>query len=117
MNYLLHTLLLAQEAEPQGGLGGAFGFLPLIFVFGVFYFLLIRPASQQRKEHAELLNQLKNGDEVALNGGIYGKIISIDASVATVEVAKNVKLKVLRDRIAGKWPSNPGADSSKSAAS
>ncbi|MEM6531448.1 MAG: preprotein translocase subunit YajC [Myxococcota bacterium] len=117
MTYLIHTLLLAQEAPPEGGAGSIFQYLPLLLMFGVFYFLLIRPASQQRKQHAELLNQLKNGDEVSLNGGIYGKIVSIDASVATVEVAKNVKLKVLRDRIAGKWPTNPGADSSKSAAS
>lgn len=98
----VNAVLAQAEASPQG-----FDFTFLItmgLMFGVFYLLLIRPANQQRKKHQELLNQLKKGDEVQLNGGIYGKIVALDDQVATVDIANNVKVRVLRDRIVGKWP-------------
>tara|TARA_Y100000589_G_C26736470_1_gene459860 strand:+ start:165 stop:506 length:342 start_codon:yes stop_codon:yes gene_type:complete len=77
------------------------GFVALM-VF-VFYFLLIRPANKQRKEHETLLNALKKGDEVVTNGGLWARVVSIDDSVATVELADKVKVRILKDRIAGKW--------------
>jgi preprotein translocase subunit YajC len=69
----------------------------------VFYFLLIRPANKQRKEHDLLLNALKKGDEVVTNGGLWARVVSIDESVATVELADKIKVRILKDRIAGKW--------------
>lgn len=104
----VHAVLAQAEQAPQG-----FDYSFLItmgLMFGVFYLLLIRPASQQRKKHAELLNQLKKGDEVQLNGGIYGKIVSLDDAVATVDIANNVKVRVLRDRIVGQWPQPKSGD-------
>lgn len=114
MMFILQTLVLAQEAEKSGLFETVVQFLPMALVGLVFYLLLIRPSQQQRKKHEDLVHQLKNGDEITLNGGLYGKIVSMEESVATVEIAKNVKVKVLRDRIAGPWPSTP-ADSTKSA--
>ncbi len=109
---LLSAVLAQAEGQPQG-----FDYSFLItmgLMFGVFYLLLIRPANRQRKKHQELLNQLKKGDEVQLNGGIYGKVVALDEQVATVDIASNVKVRVLRDRIVGKWP-DPKAGDGKSA--
>jgi preprotein translocase subunit YajC len=101
--------MLAQAAEGTtgSGLGGfmdsAGGILPLVLMFGVVYLLLIRPASKQRKQHAEMLNQLKKDDEVVTSGGMYGRIINLEDKVVTLEIADKVKIRILRDRIAGKW--------------
>ena len=108
MSVLIHlTDLLVREgdaAQPQGGaMGGVMGMLPLLLMFLVIYFLLIRPASRQRKQHQELLGQLKKDDEVVTSGGMYGKIIALDERVVTLEIADKVKIKILRDRISGRW--------------
>ena len=92
----------AGEAAP-GIFGSLGGMLPLVLMFGVIYLLLIRPASKQRKDHAALLNRLKKDDEVVTNGGIYGRIVSLDDKVATLEISDKVKIRIMRDRIAGLW--------------
>jgi len=105
-------IMLAQAegtegASPGSPLDSIGGILPLVLMFGVIYFLLIRPANKQRREHAELLNKLKKDDEVVTNGGIYGKIVGLDEKVATIEIADKIKIRIMRDRIAGRW--NPEA--------
>ena len=103
----LNQLLLAQvQGAPvgQGGFMEVYGSVIMLgMMFGVIYFLLIRPANKQRQEHAELLNKLKKNDEVMTNGGIYGKITNIDARVVTLEIADKVRIKILRDQIRGRW--------------
>jgi preprotein translocase subunit YajC len=98
---------------PAGPLAGLTGLLPFVLMFGVIYFLLVRPANKQRKDHAELLNTLKKDDEVVTTGGIYGRIIGLEDKVATLEIADKVKIRILRDRIAGKW--NPDSVSATTA--
>jgi preprotein translocase subunit YajC len=84
----------------QGG-AGIISFLPLILIFFIFYFLLIRPQSKKAKEHKKMLEGLKKGDKIITSGGIYGVIDSIDNDVLTVKIAENVKIKVSRSAIAG----------------
>ena len=99
----------AMGASPGGGEGpqGAAGlfqsFLPLIIIFGIFYFLLIRPQSKKAKDHKDLLGNLKRGDKVLTTGGIYGLIEDIDGSVVTLKIGikDDVKIKVERNYIAG----------------
>ena len=118
MNLLSHlqTMVLAQaEAAPPAGDGGFLdrygGMLPLLLMFLVIYFLLIRPAGKQRKQHQELLTSLKKDDEVVTAAGFFGRIVSIDDKLVVLEIADKVKIKILRDRIAGRWqdPSSPEA--------
>ncbi|MEK7704923.1 MAG: preprotein translocase subunit YajC [Myxococcota bacterium] len=90
-------------ASDAGPLGGLFGMVPLLLMFAVVYLLLIRPANKQRREHQTLLSALKKDDEVVTTGGIYGRIISLEERVVTLEIADRVKVRVLRDRIAGRW--------------
>jgi preprotein translocase subunit YajC len=91
----------AQDASPQGGL---ISFLPLIVIFVVFYFLLIRPQTKRAKEHRQLVANLATGDEVVTNGGLLGRITHVGESFVTVEVADNVKVKLQKHAVASVMP-------------
>jgi len=93
-------IALAQTAPGFGGAGGMLGFLPLVLVFVIFYFLLIRPQQKKAREHQDMLSRLKKNDEVMTSGGIYGKVVALADNVVTVEVAPNVRLRVHRPQIA-----------------
>lgn len=85
---------------PQGG-GGAFAsFIPLILIFVIFYFLLIRPQQKRTKEHKKMLDELKRGDKVVTSGGIYGLVESVGPHTVVLKVSENVKIKVGKGYIA-----------------
>jgi preprotein translocase subunit YajC len=89
------------------------GILPLILIFVVFWFLLIRPQQKRMKEHRALIAAIKKGDEVMTAGGIVGKITKAHEGSPTVEVeiADGVRVNVARGQIAGLWnpqPMQPG---------
>ena len=73
--------------------------MPFLFIFLLFYFLLIRPAQKRQKKHQELVNQLKKGDSVITSSGILGIIYGLTDSFVTLEVADNVRIRVLRSQI------------------
>ncbi len=80
----------------------AFGtFLPLILIFAVFYFLLIRPQQRKVKQHKEMLSNLKRGDKIITSGGIIGTINKVtDNRELNVEVAENVEIKIAPGMVA-----------------
>ncbi len=83
---------------PAGGMD--WGFMVMIAaLFGIFYFLLIRPQQKQQKEHKDMLANLAHGDTVMTNGGIHGKVVAITDNVITLEVADKVRIKVGRNFI------------------
>ena len=94
---------MADLAYAQTGGGGApsplVQFLPLVLVFAVFYFLLIRPQQQKAKAHREMVNNLKRNDEVVTAGGLYGRVVELNEKIVTLEVAPNVRVRVDRPRI------------------
>ena len=95
---------IAYASAPAGGAGAAGGFasfIPLILIFVVFYFLLIRPQQKQAKQHQKFLSELKKGTRVLTKGGIHGVITELDGNVLSLEIAKDVTIKVSRDAIAG----------------
>lgn len=106
---MLTGIVYAMAAPPGGGEGsqGAAGlfssFMPLIIIFAIFYFLLIRPQSKKAKEHKEVLANLKRGDKVVTTGGIHGVIEEIDGSVITLKVGikDDVKIRIDRNFVAG----------------
>jgi preprotein translocase subunit YajC len=89
----------AQASPGTGGPSQLISFLPLLLVFVIFYFLLIRPQQKRTKEHQQMLSKLKKNDEVMTSGGIYGKVTSLSDSVVTLEVAPNVRIRVHRPQI------------------
>ena len=80
----------------------AFGtFLPLILIFAVFYFLLIRPQQRKVKQHKEMLSNLKRGDKIITSGGIIGAITKVsDNRELTVEISENVEIKIAPGMVA-----------------
>jgi preprotein translocase subunit YajC len=97
--------MLISPALAQAGAAPApdlFGFLmPMVLIFVVFYFLLIRPQQQRVKQHRAMVDNLKRGDQVVTGGGIFGKVTRVEAGDATllVEIAPNVQVKVARSTI------------------
>lgn len=74
-------------------------FLPLILIFVIFYFLLIRPQTKRAKEHRKMVSELKSGDEVITGGGIVGRITETGDQYLKVEVADGVVLKIQRQTV------------------
>ena len=96
------TLVLAQETAAQSPLGGgAFltSLLPFILIFILFYVLLILPQQRRQKKHRAMLEALKKGDRVVTSSGILGTVMNISKDSITLQVADNVKIRVLRDSI------------------
>lgn len=80
--------------QPGGGGQGLFGSLvPLILIFVIFYFLLIRPQQKKAKEHRKMIENLKKGDKVITSGGVYGVIEAISTNTVTLKIAENVRVK------------------------
>ncbi len=86
-------------AGQQGGGSGYEGIIMLVIMFAIFYFLLIRPQQKRAKQHKELIEALKAGDQVVTAGGIHGKVVAVQDTVVTVEVATGVKIKLNRSSV------------------
>jgi preprotein translocase subunit YajC len=98
---MLVSPAFAQAAgQPAGLMGGIESFLPLILIFVVFYFLMIRPQQKRMKLHKEMLGQLRRGDRVVTQGGILGVVNKVvDDKEVVVEIAEGVRVRVLRATI------------------
>jgi len=95
-------LLFAQAAAPAGTPQQPnifMSMMPLIFIFIIFYFLLIRPQQRKAKEHAKLVSSLKTGDSVVTNAGIHGVISNVKEKTVIVKIADNVKVEFDRAAI------------------
>jgi preprotein translocase subunit YajC len=88
----------SQASSGQGG--QIMAFLPLILLFAVFYFLLIRPQQKRAKTHKQFIENLKKGDRVVTSGGMYGTITGVTDDSVTIEVAEKVRVRVLKSAIA-----------------
>ncbi len=99
-------LAFAMAGPPGGGAGSGGGMaafqqiIPLVFMFAIFYFLLIRPQQKKAKEHKTLLDALKKGDNVVTAGGVHGKVTSVDDTIVTLEIATGVNIKITKSYIA-----------------
>ncbi len=111
MRFLLVSLLMTfaglSSAFAQGAPGGAGGSPPIImqlipfaFMMVVLYFLMIRPQAKKQKTHTEFLQKLKRGDEVITSSGILGTVEGLTDTFLTLEIAPNVRIKILRSQVA-----------------
>jgi len=102
---VLAPTLAYAGALGDGGFGGAGGYqalIPLLLMFAVFYFILIRPQQKKQKSQREMLQNLKTGDQVITSGGLYGTIVAIDEQKITLRIAENVKVVVGRSFVASR---------------
>ncbi|MBN8531577.1 MAG: preprotein translocase subunit YajC [Alphaproteobacteria bacterium] len=76
------------------------GLMPLILIFAVFYFLLIRPQQKKLKEHQKLVEALRRGDKVVTGGGILGEVTKVEDNIVHIEIAPNTRVRVMKGTIA-----------------
>ena len=115
---MLISPAFAQDASgPLASLAGVGQFLPLVLIFAVFYFLLIRPQQQKQKEMKKMLSELKRGDRVVTGGGILGVVTKPpkpDEREIEVEIAANTRVIVLRETITAVVKPTAANDTKKS---
>jgi preprotein translocase subunit YajC len=100
MNFSLITDAMAQAQGPAAGQSNPLTMLlPMLILFGAFYFLMIRPQQKRVKEHQQLIESLKKGDEVETSGGVIGRITEVGEEFIRLEVADNVQLKVRKKAV------------------
>jgi preprotein translocase subunit YajC len=98
MDFLISSAY-AQAADPAAQPNPLLSFLPLLVLFAVFYFMLIRPQMRRAKEQRNMIAALAKGDEVVTNGGIAGRIEELGDTFITLEIAANVRIKLQKSAI------------------
>ena len=97
---MLVSIAYAQTSQSAGGQNFIIQLLPLILIFVVFYFLLIRPQQKRVKQHREMVTNLKVGNQVITSGGILAKIVKVDDNnYITISISDGVNVKIKRDTI------------------
>ena len=91
--------ILAAGTSADSGVGFLGGFVPIIGMVAIFWFLLIRPQMRQQKDHRAKIASVKKGDQVVTGGGIIGKVVSTDDNYANIEIAQGVRIKVVKSTI------------------
>jgi len=96
-NPAIADLSLLAQSQPNP----LFSLVPFILMLVVFYFLLILPAQRRQRKITEMLGNLKSGDRVVTNGGIYGKVVGLDGDTLQLQISEQVRIKVARSAVAG----------------
>ena len=88
-------------ARPAGGQESTVWvqLVPFILIFVIFYFMLIRPQARRQREHADMLSNLKKGDRVLTQGGLYGVVVGTKDDVVVLKIAENIKVEVAKPAI------------------
>ncbi len=97
-------LTLASSAANAGAPPTWITWLPIVAMFAVFWFLILRPQMKRQKEHQAKLSQIKKGDQVLTGGGLLGKVIKVDEHYVDLELGANIKVKALKSTIADVIP-------------
>lgn len=95
---MINTAYAQAAGGGQGGMD-LVGLMPLVLLFVLLYFLMIRPQAKRAKEHRAMLQALQKGDEVVTSGGTLGKVINVGDQFVTLEVAANVEIKVQKSSV------------------
>jgi preprotein translocase subunit YajC len=96
---MVATPAFAQAAGGAGAAGGLMSFVPILLIFVIMYFLMIRPQQKKVKEHKAMVGALRRGDQVVTSGGLIGKVAKVADNELEVEIAPNVKVKVVRSTV------------------
>ncbi len=105
---MFSTLAFAQAAGAPAASGGTGYFIaqmaPLLLIFVIFWFLLIRPQQQRMKTHKAMIEAVKKGDSVVTGGGLIGKVTKVDGDTVEVEIASGVKVKAVKSTLTDVTP-------------
>ncbi len=97
MSFPISPVIAQAAAQPAGG--GMSMIIMMVVLFGLMYFMMIRPQMKRQKEHRALIAGLSKGDEVVTNGGVAGRVDEVGDAFLTVEIAPNVKIKVQKGAV------------------
>jgi preprotein translocase subunit YajC len=101
LSFILFALMPSGDGGDAAG-GFLSGIAPLLIVFGIFYFLVIRPQNQQRKQHEVMLQNIKKGDKIITTGGLHGTVAGLTGDVLKVKIADTVSVQISRSAVATK---------------
>ena len=107
----MHSILssfLAQTAPEGGPLGALSGFVPILLMVAVFYFVLLRPQQKQAKKHQQFVSQLQKGQDVVTQGGMIGKVFQVEDKTVTLDLGGGNKVRFVKGQIAGAWSDATG---------
>lgn len=98
---LVSLPLLSCVPSPEGGKGAnpLISLLPIVLIFAVFYLLLIYPKQREQKKHAQMLSELRKGDEVVTSAGIHGRVVGVSDTVVVLKIAENVKIEIEKSHV------------------
>ncbi len=99
MSFFISDALAAAGAPAAAQTDGTFSLIMIVAIFILFYFMLIRPQNKRAKEHKELINQLKKGDEIITSAGILGKVVSLDEQYIKVSLTEGVEISMQRGAV------------------
>jgi preprotein translocase subunit YajC len=99
MSYFISDALAAAGTTAAPQADGTFSLIMITAIFVLFYFMLIRPQNKRAKEHRELLNRLKKGDEVITSGGMLAKVVSLDEQYIKVSIAEGVEVNIQKGAV------------------
>ncbi|MEM9230265.1 MAG: preprotein translocase subunit YajC [Pseudomonadota bacterium] len=103
------------QAAGGGAVGGIMGLMPIILIFAIMYFLMIRPQQKKIKEHAAMVSALRRGDQIVTQGGLIGKVTKVkEDNEVEVELATDVKVRVVKNTISAVLNKTEPADGAKS---
>ena len=101
---MLEFFINSAHAADPGSQGGIISLIPLLILFLVFYFFLIRPQMKQAKTQKKMIESLAKNDEVVTNGGLLGKIMRVDDSFITLKIAEDIEVRVQKNAISTMMP-------------
>jgi len=96
---LVMLFVSSAHADAPGASNPLTSFFPLIVIFAIFYFLIIRPQQKKAKEHQQMLNALKKDDRIITNGGLYATVVSVKGEIVEVKIAENVKVQIAKSGV------------------
>lgn len=101
MDSAIQVLPALLQQAPSGMMQVLAQLVPFILIFVIFWVLLIAPARRRQKAHQKMLEELKRGDRVVTNGGLYGEVAGIEGAVVFLKIADNVKVRVSKSAVSG----------------
>jgi preprotein translocase subunit YajC len=104
MSFFISDALAAAGTPPAGQSDGTFSLIMIAAIFVLFYFMLIRPQNKRAKEHRELINHLKKGDEIITSGGILAKVVSLDEQYIKVSPAEGIEINLQKGAVSTVLP-------------
>ncbi|MEW4467856.1 preprotein translocase subunit YajC [Parasphingorhabdus sp. JC815] len=102
------SLLIMSQAASEGAGGFLISIMPLVLIFAVFYFLLIRPQQKKMKEHQSKIAAVQKNDDVVTGGGLVGKAMKVDDEYVEVEIAKGIRVKAVKATLSDVMPRGSG---------